>query len=232
MYRDSAGKLSAGGKIIATWRNRIGGYISLMKNRLMIDLGNLPEEGKEFSGELAKEIFDLSEGDAQAAGPLNYELWGQRFGQEFLLTGSLIVPFEFTCVRTLHPFVQTIRLENAAISVEIEKEGEIDVTEALREEVLINFPIDPRCEEGDLPQKCEIDSRYLSVDKSPQDGLPTPPAPRVTTDGLLSTLSRTSRTQTKRTQDYGRTKAPPIQKPSKNAPWRHSLACTDLQELP
>jgi uncharacterized metal-binding protein YceD (DUF177 family) len=78
-------------------------------------------------------------------------------------------------VRTLHPFTQTIRLEGSAVSIEIEREGEIDANEALREEILIHFPIDPRCEEGDVPQKCEIDSRYLSVDKPPGDGLPTPP---------------------------------------------------------
>ena len=78
-------------------------------------------------------------------------------------------------MRTLHPFVQTIRLENTAVSLEIDKEGAIDANDALREEVLINFPVDPRCEEGDVPQKCEIDSRYLSVDKSAEDELPTPP---------------------------------------------------------
>ena len=141
----------------------------------MIDLAGLPDEGKWFSGDLPKEIFDLPEGDAQATGPLGYEVWVQRFGSELLLTGSLSAAFEFTCVRTLHPFVQTIRLENAAASLEIEKEGEIDVTEALREEVLIHLPVDPRCEEGDLPQQCEIDSRYLSVDKPSEDELPPPP---------------------------------------------------------
>jgi len=141
----------------------------------MIDLASLPDEGKGLSGELPKEIFDLPEGDAKALGPLEYDFWAQRFGSELLLTGSLSAPFEFTCVRTLHPFVQTIRLEGAAISIEIENEGEIDVSEALREEVLLNFPVDPRCEEGDVPQKCEIDPRYLSVDKPAEDELPTPP---------------------------------------------------------
>jgi uncharacterized metal-binding protein YceD (DUF177 family) len=146
-----------------------------MKGNLIIDLTNLPEEGKAVSGELPKEIFDLPEGDAQAVGPLEYDLWVHRFGSELLLTGTLSAAFEFTCVRTLHPFVQTIRLENAAIAIEIEAEGQIDATEALREEILIDLPVDPRCEEGDQPQKCEIDSRYLSVDKSAEDGLPTPP---------------------------------------------------------
>jgi len=146
-----------------------------MKPQLRMDLAVLPEEGKWISGELPKEIFDLPEGDAQAVGPLTYELWAQRFGSELLLTGSLSAPFEFTCVRTLHPFIQTIHLEAAAIAIEIESEGEIDVTEALREEVLLNFPVDPRCEEGDEPGTCEIDPRYLSVDKPAEDGLPNPP---------------------------------------------------------
>jgi uncharacterized protein len=146
-----------------------------MKTRLEIDLAVLPEEGKVFSGELAEEIFDLPEGDARPAGPLSYDLRVQRFGSELLLTGLLSAPFEFTCVRTLHPFVQTIRLENAAVSLEIGNEGVIDAAEALREEVLIHFPVDPRCEEGDVPQKCEIDPRYLSVDKPAGNALPTPP---------------------------------------------------------
>lgn len=146
-----------------------------MKDHLMIDLACLPEEGRGFSGELPPEIFDLPEGDARAVGPLEYDVWAQRFGSELLLTGSLVAPFEFTCVRTLHPFIQTIRLEAAAVSIEITHEGMIDVTEAMREEVLINFPVDPRCEEGDVPQQCEIDSRYLSVDKLTEDELPTPP---------------------------------------------------------
>ena len=152
----------------------------------MIDLAALPEEGKWLSGELPKEIFDLPEGDAQAVGPLEYDVWVQRFGPELLLTGSMSAPFEFTCVRTLHPFVQTIRLEDTAVSMEIEREGELDATEAMREEILINFPPDPRCEEGDVPQRCEIDSQYLSVDKPAQDELPTPP--RAESDDRWSAL--------------------------------------------
>jgi len=146
-----------------------------MKNRLTIELGGLPEEGKGFEGELSQEIFDLPENDAKPMGPLVYDLYAQRFESELLLTGSLSAPFEFTCVVTLKQFVQTIHLENAAISIEIGNQGEIDVTDAVREELLINFPADPRCDEGDIPEPCEIDSRYLSVDKPAEDGLPTPP---------------------------------------------------------
>jgi uncharacterized protein len=146
-----------------------------MKKRLLIDLASLPEDGKNLAGELAPEVFDLPAGDAQPVGPLVYDLWAQRYGSELLLTGSLAAPFEFTCVRTLHPFIQTIRVEQAAISLEIGQEGDLDATEALREEVLIHFPVDPKCEDGDTPQGCEIDSRYLAVDKPAESGQETRP---------------------------------------------------------
>ena len=157
-----------------------------MSTRLTIELGNLPEEGEWLEGELPAEIFDLPEDDAKAVGPLAYELWVQRFGPELLLTGSLSAPFEFTCVVTLKKFVKTISLEGAAISLEIGNQGIVDVTEAVREEVLINFPADPRIDEADVPEPCEIDSRYLSVDKSAEDELPTPP--RAESDDRWSAL--------------------------------------------
>ena len=143
--------------------------------RFVIDLPTLPEEGKNFSGELPESIFDLPAHDAQPTGPLAFDLQVQRFGSEILLTGSLSAPFRFTCVRTLHPFVQTIKVEAAAISLEIGAESQLDATEALREEVLIHFPADPRCEDADEPQACEIDPRYLAVDKPAGDEVETPP---------------------------------------------------------
>lgn len=157
-----------------------------MQTRLLIDLASLPEDGKQFTGELAPEIFDLPENDARATGPLEYDLFVQRFGSELLLTGLLTAPFEFTCVRTLHPFIQTIRLENAAVSLELGRDTEMDTTEAIREEVLINFPVDPRCDDGDVPQQCEIDSRYLAVDKVDDSDVET--APRAGTDDRWTAL--------------------------------------------
>jgi uncharacterized metal-binding protein YceD (DUF177 family) len=161
-----------------------------MNRRLVIDLANLPEDGRSYSGELPAEVFDLPPGDAVPVGALDYDLFVTRFESELLLSGRLSAPFEFTCVRTLHPYVQTIVLENAAIALEIGHQAEMDVTEALREEVLLQFPADPRCEDADEPQECEIDSRYLSVDKPASDGLTTPP--RDGGDDRWSALDRLS----------------------------------------
>jgi uncharacterized metal-binding protein YceD (DUF177 family) len=158
-----------------------------METSLMIDLPTLPEEGKAFSGELDGALFDLQEGDAVSVGPLEYDLWVQRFESELLATGSISAPFEFTCVVTLKPFIKTIRLPRAAISVEIGNSGQVDLGQALREEILIEFPGDPRCDQGDVPEPCEIDSRYLAVDKPGGDELSI--APRSEGDDRWSALN-------------------------------------------
>ena len=144
--------------------------------RLVIDLGLLPEEGAQLEGELPAAVFDLPEGDARPLGPLQFALHAQRFGDELLLHGRIQAPFEFQCVRTLSRFKKTIDLPGTAISFEIGTQGEIDATDSLREEVLLNFPTYPRCDEGDEPAPCEIDPRYLAVDKPGGDDVDVPPA--------------------------------------------------------
>lgn len=157
-----------------------------MSSQLSIDLHTLPEEGKNFSGELSPEFFDLPAHDAKPVGPLSYDLHVQRFGSELLLSGSLSAPFELICVRTVHPFTKTLRVDPANISVEIEDEGSVDVTEALREEILLEIPDYPRCEEADEPMHCEIDPRYLAVDKPSEDTVET--RPRAAGDDRWSAL--------------------------------------------
>lgn len=158
-----------------------------MNTSLIIALPTLPEEGKEFSGELDGAIFDLPQNDAKSAGPLKYNLWAQRFQNELLLTGTVSAPFTFACVVTLKEFLQTIHLDSAAIAVEIGNSSQLDVTEALREEILLEFPTTPRCDAGDLPEPCELDSRYLAVDKPAENNLS--PAPRSEGDDRWSALN-------------------------------------------
>lgn len=158
-----------------------------MKASLIIDLSTLPEDGKSFSGELSEDVFDLPKEDASAVGTLEYDLWVQRFGNELLLTGTISVPFQFKCVITLKDFVKTIHLESTAVSIEIGNSSQLDVTESLREEVLLAFPTNPRCDEGDEPEPCEIDSKYLAVDKPDQNDVS--PAPRSEGDDRWSALN-------------------------------------------
>lgn len=144
--------------------------------QLLIDLALLPEDGKALKGDLDASIFDLAGSDPKPLAPLHFDLYAQRFDNELLLQGSLSCPFEFECVRTLHPFVKTMTLSSAAISLEIGNSGEVDATEALREELLLELPNHPSCQIADEPRNCKIDPHYLAVDKDDEVELnPAPP---------------------------------------------------------
>ncbi|TAE91487.1 MAG: hypothetical protein EAZ81_06180 [Verrucomicrobia bacterium] len=145
---------------------------------LLVDLSTLPEDGLALQGELPAEIFDFpAHDDAKAVSPLCYDLFVQRFGSELLLRGDLSTSFEFTCVVTLQRFIQTIRLHSVAISVELENEAPVDIADALREEIVIEMPSDPRCDEADTPMECRLNSPYLVLDKTTDSDLSSPPPP-------------------------------------------------------
>jgi len=146
-----------------------------MKKHLNIDIGTLPEEGKSYSGELDKSVFSFSDNNTQAVGPILYDLYIQHFESELLIRGSASAPIEFTCVRTLTPFVKTIEIKDLCFSKEIAS-GQIDLADAVKEEIVFLFPDYPRCDEGDEPMECILDSRYLAVDKPPHGEVKTPPA--------------------------------------------------------
>jgi len=146
-----------------------------MQDKLEIDLAQLPDEGKAFSGFVDPKVFGLPERDAKPVDSLEFDLYAQRFDSELLLRGYLAAPFEFQCVRTNALFIQTISVEDAAISLEVSS-GVVDATEAIREEVLIHFPAYPRCDEGDVPMDCDVDERYLALDKPLEDSVKDAPS--------------------------------------------------------
>ena len=118
-----------------------------MKKHLSIDVSSLPEEGKSFSGELDPSIFTFPDDTTKATGPLLYDLYIQHFESELLIRGSASAPIEFTCVRTLTPFIKTLTANDLCISFEISG-GTVDLADALREEIVFLFPDYPKCDVG------------------------------------------------------------------------------------
>ena len=161
-----------------------------MKKKLVIDVASLPEEGKVYSDSLDASVLLFPEENIKAVGSLDYDLFVQTFENELLVRGSIQAPMEFVCVRTLQPFVQTIHAENFDISMEVEN-SQVDLTNHLTQELVLLFPDYPRCDEADEPMDCDIDSRYLAVDKTHPDGVMTPrrdgePNPWDALDGFQS----------------------------------------------
>lgn len=144
-----------------------------MKKHLFIDLATLPGEGQGFSGELDGSIFTAHGEKINPRGPLFYDLYVQKFDSELLVRGNLSATFEFNCDRCLSPFKQTIQAVDCSLCIEAPG-SQIDLAEALREEIVILLPDYHHCDQGDEPAQCNLDSHYLAVDKPPFDGVETP----------------------------------------------------------
>ena len=147
-----------------------------MADELTIVLANLPEEGKTFEGELGKKSLETSGHDvAQPHSPFYYDLHVQRFDNELLVRGYLEATMRLCCARCSKDFLQTTVIEEFTNSVEITS-GSIDLTVVMREELIFELPMTPNCEEGDEKMTCEVNSRYLTVDKPADSTVNEPPA--------------------------------------------------------
>ena len=148
--------------------------ILTVKKNLTIHLTNLPEEGNTFSGELDGTIFSNLGEKIKPTSPLFYDLFIQKFDSELLVRGNLSASFEFICDRCLVSFTQTIAVNDFSLCKEVPG-SQIDLTDTLIEEIVILFPDYPHCEQADEPGECNLDSRYLAVDKPPVGDVKTLP---------------------------------------------------------
>lgn len=147
----------------------------MSENKLELVLGELPEFGEQKQGEIDPSVFELKEREGKAETGLKYDFFIQRFDEELLVQGKIEAEFQLECVRTLHPFKKTITVEGLALSIEI-KEEVIDITDQLREEIMILLPVYPVCDMADEEMTCKIEEKYLALDKDQKDDLEQQPA--------------------------------------------------------
>jgi uncharacterized protein len=111
-----------------------------------VHLLQIPPEGKHLEGQEDSGFLDLAEIGAKAAGPVHYSLEVGLSGSGVFATGRVSVPVEMTCVACLQPFVYEAVADPFATQVEIEGRELVDLTPAVREELLLALPNHPRCD--------------------------------------------------------------------------------------
>ena len=142
--------------------------------RLLVELENLPEAGKKYSGELDSEIFGIDDEEVTSIGPLAFDLQVQRFENELFVRGKISAPFKFRCVHCLGRFDYVVEVEDFASSFEIDNQTVVDVSDAMREEIVLDFPAYPKCADGGMENDCMAKTPYFGVDKQGQTGVNSP----------------------------------------------------------
>ena len=139
-----------------------------MDDRLIVDASRVDPEGEEIEGEVL--AVDLDEEFVKAFGGVRYRLNLQVFGSELLVRGHLEQDFDLVCSRCGRDFDDTIKVEDFTQSYEIgEKSPEVDLTEDVRESIILALPTYPVCAEAcpGIEQKVEMptDGCWGALDK-------------------------------------------------------------------
>ena len=139
-----------------------------LETKLVVDVSRLDPEGETLEGEV--DCIDLDEAFVKPFGGVRYRLDLQVFGTELLVRGRLEQDFDLVCSRCGKDFDTTIKVEDYTISYEVdEKSPEVDLTEDLRESIILNLPTYPVCDEAcpGIEQKTEMpkDDRWGALDQ-------------------------------------------------------------------
>ncbi|MEM9481645.1 MAG: DUF177 domain-containing protein [Verrucomicrobiota bacterium] len=125
--------------------------------------GEIPEEGVRVQGEIHGDIFEIDPKDARPAGPVRYEGHLSLVSDSVLFMGSLSADFEADCVRCLEGFTHRVSLDGHALQADLAEGATINLTESIREDILLALPAYPRCEEGLTPMDCPAEGKFPST---------------------------------------------------------------------
>jgi uncharacterized protein len=153
----------------------------------ILKLDEIPEEGldlkwKEERASLLAYLEGLSRIDFDFETPLQSEVKIQKVGQSVLIAGKVQIALRFQCVRclkefsyplsstfelTLHPvrgapFEEERELESEEMESSFFEEGEIHLSEIACEQIFLEIPYQPLCQEG-CKGLCPICGKDLNV---------------------------------------------------------------------
>ena len=113
---------------------------------MKVHIKQIPAEGKHLEGEETSQILDLEDPNIQAAGPIEYALDVGLSGGGLFATGRLAVDLHLQCVNCLEGFRYPLVVDPFACQVELTGQETVDLTEPIREDILLALPPHPRCD--------------------------------------------------------------------------------------
>ncbi len=111
---------------------------------MKIKIHTIPEEGLYLEGDESPSILDLSEPLFCFKNPIHYQLEIHWTGiRSLLIRGRLSAMIRARCVRTLKWFDLPIVIENFQSHQSELEEDEVDLTQEIREDILLVLPSNP-----------------------------------------------------------------------------------------
>ncbi len=136
-------------------------------SRLYINLNELPPEGRDVDGQIRQDIFGLDPSDKEAPrmiSPVEYDLHVELDKASVLVSGSISTEVDLVCGRCLERFPWPVDLPDYLSEEPREGRVNLDLTELIREDILLSLPGYPHCEDSPLtPQhRCPAAHEFTS----------------------------------------------------------------------
>lgn len=130
-----------------------------------VQLNDLPPEGKNFVGELRPAVFNerYPEGP-NPSGVTEFDVTVTLDKDLILLDGTVRSEFELECIRCLRKFPFEVSLDPYSSEDPREGRANLDLTDFLREDILLTLPAYPVCEDlSDSAGPCPAAGRFASA---------------------------------------------------------------------
>jgi uncharacterized protein len=131
----------------------------------------IPPEGKRLEGEDPSSVLELQDPMAQPSAGLAYVLDVGLSDGGLFATGQLRSAFRLTCTRCLENFEYPILVPDFACQVELGPSEEVDLTDVLREDIVLALPAHPHCDWNGL-NSCP--GMHMLTEEPVQDEKPRP----------------------------------------------------------
>jgi uncharacterized protein len=113
---------------------------------MKVHLNQIPHEGLHLEGTDPAAILDFQDSQVRAVSDVRYRLDIGLSDGGLFATGELSVDLEFECVGCLETFRRPLTVPNFACQIELHGPEMVDLTEPMREDILLALPPHPHCD--------------------------------------------------------------------------------------
>ena len=115
---------------------------------MKINVRRIPESGEILRGTESAAILDLDDPNVRFEKEIEYELHAQVQGNALLVTGTLRTPAAARCGRCLKTLKLPLVVQDFVFHHELHGEDFVDLTENIREDILLQLPQRTLCSPG------------------------------------------------------------------------------------
>ena len=116
---------------------------------MKIKTAGIPPEGITIEEEEDPARFNLKESGVELISPIRCRVRARLVGQLLLVRGEIVFEGRFSCSRCLEKFNRVVEIKDFQVQIPVTNpDGLIDLTDKIREDIILALPYKPLCSEG------------------------------------------------------------------------------------